>query len=591
MYQFYYSNKDEIAGEPTYKLNIAEEFDITAVRPTMWEEHCLECSAPLCYKNCVHFIPRVDGRCKRFFNGLYVYENEKGCCGQGVRVKFRKWANMLTVIFPSMLTEKEYLAMTKKNEKLGEQLRKVANLKAPMEARWGYIRVREYIRRMKLRKSVINNDIADAFLFHGYSFSKEPYHLIVEIFDDHTPVFKTSLMINEGENMYILGKEQLSDLCSKSGYLVKIYPENDKEAELDILWCDFVKGKRKEKTVPASKVKCFAWDLDNTVWDGILIDVDDPFALKLKPHILDTIKELDNRGIIQTVASKNDYDITMQVMKKLGIDEYFIYPQINWGAKSSSLKEVAKLLNIGIDTFALIDDTAFERNEVSSALPQVRVYDEKELTGILSYPEFDVVVTEDSKNRRLMYKAEEKRNKIKSGDNLGTIEFLKKCHLKIEMFTPVDDASKERCYELVVRTNQLNMSGIKYTEEEFKNVVSRENHTNVSFSCSDDFGSYGIVGFAQYKVEDSKLTFTEFAMSCRVAGKFVESAFFSYLIKKENCDSGFFKVNKTKKNILLRRTLEEIGFKINEETNDTVSYLFTEDLVQKDLVKAEEKDV
>ena len=194
-------------------------------------------------------------------------------------------------------------------------------------------------------------------------------------------------------------------------------------------------------------------------------------------------------------------------------------------------------------------------------------------------------ITDESKNRRAMYKAEEKRNQLmQSADNGDTIDFLRKCHLSIELFEPQTEDEKLRCYELLVRTNQLNLSGKKYTPEEYDDVLARENHTNFAFSCKDDFGSYGVVGFGQYKVENQHLIFTEFAMSCRVAGKYVESALFSLLLEKENCTQGLFSVSKTKKNILLRNTLQGIGFEIIKESESKVSYSFNMDLINRDLV-------
>ena len=159
----------------------------------------------------------------------------------------------------------------------------------------------------------------------------------------------------------------------------------------------------------------------------------------------------------------------------------------------------------------------------------------------------------------------------------------------MHLFTPATQEEKLRCYELVVRTNQLNMSGVKYTPEEFEEVLSRPNHQNFAFSCNDDFGEYGIVGFGQYHVEGETLVFTEFAMSCRVAGKFVESALFARLLDAENCVCGNFGVHKTKKNILLRNTLESIGFAIADQTDAQVSYQFTHQLKNRDLVQTESR--
>jgi len=377
----------------------------------------------------------------------------------------------------------------------------------------------------------------------------------------------------------------LAPECDKADLLVKLYPENDLDAELDILWCDFVQGEPVAAEKPAATVKCVAWDLDGTLWDGILIETDDPNTLQLKPGILELIKALDERGVIQSVASKNDYANAYPVLERLGIADYFLYPQIHWNAKSGSLRDIAKSLNIGIDSLALIDDSVFEREQVRSALPQVRVYDALEMNRLLSLPEFAVPITEESKNRRSMYRAEEKRNALRSSENTDTVEFLKKCHLRATLFEPKTEAERLRCYELVVRTNQLNMSGKKYTPEEFEAVLALPNHKIFALSCADDFGEYGIVGFGQYKVENKQLVFTEFAMSCRVAGKYVESALFSKLLQENFCKAGSFTIHKTKKNILLRNTLEGIGFRKQTESDKLIAYHFSQDLAHADLVQ------
>lgn len=590
MYQFYYADNRIAFDRAQCQRNIRDIFNVTAVRPSMWEEHCLECSAPLCFENCLHFSPRSDGRCKRFENGMAVFNDDKACCGQGVHIRFRKWANMMTVLFPAMLSEEEYLNLYNKNQSLGNKLHKLESSKLPLAIRWQGIRTVEFLRRKSLRGLQGLDNTPDAFLFHGYSYTESDFRLIIEVYNDHTPVFKTSIPISFGENIAVIPYSNLSPECAKANNLVKIYPENDLEAELDILWCDFVKGTPKLTEKPADKVKCVVWDLDNTIWQGTLIETENPDELTVNPVAAELIKAFDERGIIQSVASKNDYKNAMPVLEKLGIGEYFLYPQIHWNPKSSSMKAIAECLNIGVDSLALIDDTAFEREEVRSALPQVRVYDVTELDGILLKDEFDVPVTEESKKRRLMYRAEEKRNELKNISCADSTEFLRKCNLRMKVFAPETEADVLRCFELVVRTNQLNMSGKKYTREEFEEVLKRENHSNFAFTLSDDFGSYGIVGFGQYKVENSRLIFTEFAMSCRAAGKFAESALFTYLLNNENCNSGEFPCIITKKNILLRNTLDEIGFNAINTVEDKVLFGFAKDLINNDIVIVEKQE-
>lgn len=587
MYQFYYADQMRQTQRAACSLNVRERFAIEAVRPAMWEEHCLECSAPLCFESCLHYQARSDGRCKRFENGLETFEAENACCGQGAHVKFRKWGNMMTVLFPAMMTETKYANLHKKNQLLGWGLDLLEGSVLPQSIRWQGIRTLEYLRRRKLRALQGLDNQPDAFVFHGFSYAAEPYRFIVEIYDDHTSVFRLALAIQPGENLLIVPAAELSPECAKAGNLVKVYPENDLEAELDILWCDFVKGKAVEKTKPDAKVKCVVWDLDGTLWDGVLIETENPDDLHIKPEVLKVIKALDERGVVQSVASKNDHQAAWPVLERLGMADYFLYPQIHWNAKSGSLQEIAARLNIGVDSLALIDDSVFEREQVRSVLPQTRVYDACEIERLLSLPEFDVPVTEESRKRREMYRAEEKRNSVKAAANTDIIGFLQQCNLRIRVFRPETQQEWLRCYELIVRTNQLNMTGRKYTREEFDALIADAQREAFAFSCADDYGEYGIVGFGQCHIEDKQLVFDEFAMSCRVAGKYVESALFAYLLKKNRCSEGSFRVIKTKKNQLLRTTLETIGFTAQEESECITVYRFTGELEHAGVVHVE----
>ena len=583
MYQFYYADPSQTYTRKPCKENIRDRFRITAVRPAMWEEHCLECSAPECFSSCAHYKERSDGRCKRFYNGLQTFADKRACCGQGAHVKFRKWGNLMTVLYPAMLSEEDYALLHRRNEGLGVQLGNLNNSRLPQALRWQGIRIPEYIRRTRLRKLQGKDNLADAFLFHGYSYNPEKYHLMIEIYDHHTPLYKTSVRIRPGENLAVL--TNLSPECSRAGNLVKIYPEKNLEAELDLLWCDFVQGQPVRAEKPAETVKCLVWDLDNTLWDGILMESEEPSRLKLKPGVRETIEELDRRGILHSIASQNDYDTTWPVLEQLGLAEYFLHPQINWEPKSANIERIAKTLNIGINSLAFIDDTPFQREEVRNAWPQVRIYDAPDAALLPSLPDLTVMVTEESRSRRKMYQAEARRIALQASTQTNIVDFVRSCELQMHLFTPTTAEELARCYELIIRTNQLNTSGVKYTQEEFDQVLAKPGHKVFAFSCRDVFGDYGIVGFGQYRVSGKTLIFTEFAMSCRVAGKFVGSALFATLLQQEGCSKGHFTVVKTRKNILLRNTLEHIGFTVREKNAEKVHYTFNSNLLNRDIVQ------
>ena len=148
-------------------------------------------------------------------------------------------------------------------------------------------------------------------------------------------------------------------------------------------------------------IKCVVWDLDNTLWDGILLEDSDVF---LKAGVAEIIKTLDQRGILHSIASRNDRVLAEQKLRQLGLYEYFLCLQINWNAKSSSLQEIARTLNLGLDAFAFIDDQSFECEEVAFTLPEVLCIEAQNIHTLLDMPEMmPRFITEDSHRRRLMY--------------------------------------------------------------------------------------------------------------------------------------------------------------------------------------------
>src|SRR5690606_9036542 len=108
-------------------------------------------------------------------------------------------------------------------------------------------------------------------------------------------------------------------------------------------------------------------------------------TVTLKPGIKDIIVELDARGILHSIASKNNHDDAIQQLKEYGLLEYFLYPEINWNAKSVSISNIQRNLNIGFDTMLLIDDQAFERDEVQSIHSDVWTWDAINYSDLLRH--------------------------------------------------------------------------------------------------------------------------------------------------------------------------------------------------------------
>ena len=137
---------------------------------------------------------------------------------------------------------------------------------------------------------------------------------------------------------------------------VTLTPEADTAARLVFLSADFIRYRsRKTSAAKLPAVKCVVWDLDNTMWDGVLVEGMTKSAQK--KNIKRILKALDERGILSSIASKNSHAVGLAPPGRVPESpEYFLVPQITWGPKSESIKTIAQRLNIGIETLAFVDD-------------------------------------------------------------------------------------------------------------------------------------------------------------------------------------------------------------------------------------------
>jgi FkbH-like protein len=293
--------------------------------------------------------------------------------------------------------------------------------------------------------------------------------------------------------------------------------------------------------------------------------------------VIDVIKETDRRGILHSIASKNNPDEALKILRMCGIDEYFLHPQINWQPKSQSIGRIAELLNIGRDSLVFVDDQPFEREEVKTVHPQVALIDAAEYAAIPGRPECDVPITEESWQRRQMYRQQEQREAILQSHNGDYTDFLKKCDIRLNI-TALNDDNLERVYELAQRTNQMNFSGNRYPRAQLAELMGSTAHETYVIKCTDRFGTYGIVGFAVVAINEPRLL--DLMFSCRIQSKRVEHAFITFLLKQfVASQSRDFLANyrKTAKNAPSGMVFSEMGFELVQETDGVLSLVFRKD--------------
>lgn len=559
--------------------------EVRSVYSLFWVEHCVECAVPDCYTMCPLYVARRDRKCARFKNGISPNWQYPGLFDYGADVEFRRWGKLEANFNVGGLSARQVRVVDRVDRLFLRSIRPVSSAfrgwSPKLRLNGAYSELRDYaLKALRVRKQDY-----DEFVIEAWNLQDQAVRLVVECWQQG-PKFRTSVLLEPGRSVSRIPVASMNvDLHGAFG-MIRVFPENDAEAHLVFSWLDFVKyrtaGEASTLGQPAGsgsqtsavKAKCVIWDLDNTAWDGILGE-QEPDKIFLRADVLRTMLALDERGILQSIASKNDHAAAWQVLAGLGVAHLFLFPQINWAPKSANIRRIVESLNIGMDSCVFIDDSAFERAEVQHELPDIRVFSDGDVPRLLELPEFTVPVTAESRQRRSYYTAESQRKErsLEFGDRYEA--FLRTCDMKATLFVPKEREHVERCLELLQRSNQLNLSTHRYSAEEFATLLSQPEALCICTVCHDQFGEYGIVGFASLLVSKEKLALKDFVLSCRVAQKKLENAWFGWLANVAK-SAGYGTVTapyvKTSRNSVLLKAFLEVGF-LQKEIQESASTL------------------
>ncbi len=302
------------------------------------------------------------------------------------------------------------------------------------------------------------------------------------------------------------------------------------------------------KALKSRNRKCLVLDLDNTLWGGIIgedglegIKLDKVYPGNQYYDFQKTILSLYNRGIILAVNSKNNPEDALEVFRDhphmLIKEQHLAAYRINWQDKVQNLMELAKEINIGLDSMVFVDDNPVERARVKQSLPEVLVVDLPKTpalyrTALETLNDFDVLsLTEEDLKRGEMYYARRQRKVLES--KVQNIEdFIKSLEITCEIKL-ADEFALPRVTSLLNRTNQFNLTTRRYNEVEVRNMFENSTQFRLyTLRVRDKFGDEGIVGVAIVKMlSDHQWYIDSFLMSCRVIGRKIETAFVIKIIK------------------------------------------------------------
>ena len=322
-------------------------------------------------------------------------------------------------------------------------------------------------------------------------------------------------------------------------------------------------------------VKCVVWDLDDTMWTGTISAGDD---VVLKDGIADLIRTLDERGILQSIASKNNHDDCWAKLEEFGIAEYFLHPQISWNSKAWSIMQIQNRLNIGFDTIVFVDDQEFERDEVRFSHPDVETVDAYDYLDLATAPRLSPeVVTEDARRRRLMYIENAAREESEQAYEGPKDEFLAGLGMVFRI-SRAQGQDLHRLEELTQRTNQLNSTGIHYSLEDLERLKDDPAHDLWVCELADRYGTYGKIGMALVSKVDTEWTIELLLMSCRTLSKGAGTVLLTFLMQRaaERHARLFARFRRTSRNRQMLLTYQLANFEVVSRDGD--DYLYENDL-------------
>ncbi len=274
-------------------------------------------------------------------------------------------------------------------------------------------------------------------------------------------------------------------------------------------------------------IRCLVWDLDNTLWSGTVLEQD---RCRLRPGVRHVIEELDRRGILLSIASANDPELALATLRRKGLEEYFVHPQIGWNNKVRSIHAIADKLGLALQTFGFIDDEPFEREQVQHMLPEVRTYPAMSCSTLLDRPEMSPrMLTKESRARRLAYQHSAAREAAEGTSRMTRDQFLSYCRTRLTIRAGVRD-DLDRITELMRRTHQLNSSGTVHRAEQIVGWMEHPGWHVYVAELADRFVDYGRVGVAIARGERGYWELRTFLLSCRVLARGITGYFHAWVV-------------------------------------------------------------
>lgn len=287
--------------------------------------------------------------------------------------------------------------------------------------------------------------------------------------------------------------------------------------------------------------KCLVLDADNTLWGGILgeegiggIRLGDEFPGSAYRDLQRLALHWRRQGVFLAVSSKNNPQDVEEVFRNhdgmlLRENDVSVFV-VNWRPKSEAVVEVARWLNIGLESLVFVDDSPYEIAEISEKHPEVMCIlvpaePERLIVTLRSARPFDrLEITAEDRARADRAAVEVRREILRA--ELPEADFIARLGVQVDAF-PVDELSIARVTQLINKTNQFNLTTPRLSTDEVRALAADMGAVFRAAKVSDRFGEYGLtcVGCSKPLAGGECWSLDIFLLSCRVLGRGVEKSF------------------------------------------------------------------
>jgi FkbH-like protein len=289
-------------------------------------------------------------------------------------------------------------------------------------------------------------------------------------------------------------------------------------------------------------------DLDNTLWGGVIGD-DGVAGIRLGngsaegeaflsfQHFL---KELQRRGVVLAVCSKNDPAIAREPFRQhpemvLKEDDFTVF-RANWDDKAANLRTIAAELNLGLDAIAFADDNPAERARIRGALPAVSVpelgddpaYYAQRIadSGVFEH----LPLNQTDLGRAQSYRAAAAGAAAAREGGESYADYLRGLDMRLTV-SRFDAVGAARIAQLIAKSNQFNLTTQRYSQEDvLRMAADEENILCWQARLDDRFAAHGMIAVVIVRKDGAVWAIDSWLQSCRVLGRGVEEALMNTLM-------------------------------------------------------------